>query len=59
MFSKLKNIPAQAKTPANPAEESLKRVLWLKIGLLVFFAVVAGRLVWIQVIQSPKYKEIA
>lgn len=59
MFSKLKNIPAQAKTPANPVEESLKRVLWLKIGLLVFFAVVAGRLVWIQVIQSPKYKEIA
>ncbi len=34
-------------------------MLWLKIGLLLLFAVIAGRLVWIQVIQAPKYKEIA
>lgn len=37
----------------------LSRMVWLKLGLLLFFAVVAGRLVWIQVIQAPKYKEIA
>ena len=59
MFNKRKNISAQEPLPTNPAEESVSRMLLLKIGLLVFFAVVAARLVWIQVIQAPKYKEIA
>ena len=39
--------------------ESLRRLLWVKIGMLVVFAVVAVRLVQIQVLQSRSYREIA
>lgn len=39
--------------------ESLRRLLWVKIGLLVVFAVVAMRLVQIQVLQSHNYRDIA
>jgi cell division protein FtsI (penicillin-binding protein 3) len=39
--------------------ESLRRLLWVKIGVLVVFAVVALRLVQIQVLQSHNYREIA
>ena len=49
-------------TPAasrNPARESLARMLTVKITLLLFFVVVALRLVHIQVIDAPKYQEIA
>lgn len=59
MVSKPKNPSAQESTPSTPAQEVLSRIVWLKFGLLLFFAVVAGRLVWIQVIQAPKYQEIA
>lgn len=40
-------------------KKSLGRILVLKIGLLLFLALVAMRLVQIQVIESPSYKEIA
>ncbi len=39
--------------------ESLRRLLWVKIGVLAIFAVVALRLVQIQVLQSHNYREIA
>ncbi len=58
LFNRKKNIAYATQQP-NPAKESFSRVLWLKIGLLLFFGVIAARLVWIQVIQSHKYKEIA
>ncbi len=48
----------QAKQ-ARSVQEPLTRLLWLKIILLVFFGVVAAKLVQIQVIESGKYKEIA
>jgi cell division protein FtsI (penicillin-binding protein 3) len=40
-------------------KQSLGRLLFLKIGLLLFFLVVALRLVQVQVIDSSGYKEIA
>jgi len=39
--------------------ESLRRLLWVKIGLLVVFAIVALRLIQIQVLQSHGYRDIA
>lgn len=44
---------------SNSIKESLWRILLLKIALVFFFAVVALRLVHIQVIESPRYQEIA
>ncbi|MBI5473936.1 MAG: PASTA domain-containing protein [Ignavibacteriae bacterium] len=53
------NTPSQSGEKPDPAHQSLVRLLWLKIGLLIFFAVVAARLVQIQVFESAKYREIA
>jgi hypothetical protein len=35
------NSSKEQQPQTNPAEESLSRVLWLKIGLLLFFGIVA------------------
>jgi cell division protein FtsI (penicillin-binding protein 3) len=42
-----------------PRQLSFARMLLLKIGLLLFFAIVALRLVHIQIIESSRYQEIA
>jgi cell division protein FtsI (penicillin-binding protein 3) len=42
-----------------PREISFARMLILKIGLLLFFTIVALRLVHIQVLEAPRYQEIA
>jgi cell division protein FtsI (penicillin-binding protein 3) len=39
--------------------DPLKRILWLKIGLLVFFAIVTVRLLQIQVLNAGRYREMA
>lgn len=52
-------MAAQPKPEIHPVQESLGRILWLKIGLILFFAVIALRLAQIQVIESSKYKRIA
>ncbi len=36
-----------------------RRIFWLKVGLLAFFIVVAGRLVQIQVIDASRYRDQA
>ncbi len=45
--------------PPNPVGESFMRMLVVKIILLLFFVIVALRLVHIQVIDAAKYQEIA
>lgn len=45
--------------PPNPVGESFMRMLVVKIILLLFFVIVALRLVHIQVIDAAKYHEIA
>lgn len=59
MFNRNQNTPQQPAERPDPARESLMRMLMLKVALLVFFAVVAAKLVQIQVIDSARYKEIA
>ncbi len=59
MIGKRKNTAAQSQPEVHPIEESLGRILLLKIGLVLFFALIAFRLVQIQVIESSKYKKIA
>ncbi len=59
MFGKNKNTVGLPKTSGDQRKESLGRLLALKIGLVLFFAIIAMRLVQIQVVEAPKYKEIA
>ncbi|MEO8166646.1 MAG: penicillin-binding protein 2, partial [bacterium] len=59
MIGKNKNTAARATQEINPVQESLGRILILKVGLILFFAVIAFRLVQIQVVESSKYKKIA
>lgn len=59
MIGKSKNIATQTKPEIHPVQESLGRILLLKVGLILFFALIAFRLVQIQVIESSKYKKIA
>ena len=40
-------------------KKSLGRILFLKIGLLLFFGIIALRLVQIQVVEAPAYQAIA
>ena len=47
------------ETASTPVRESLSRMLLLKIALLLCFAVVALRLVHIQVIEASFYQEVA
>ncbi len=54
-----KNAPLRPQNPAAPGQEIMRRVLWLKIIMLLFFVIVAARLVQIQVLDAGKYKEIA
>lgn len=48
-------IANRQQPEASPSQKVLSRLLWLKIVLLLFFGVVAGRLVQIQVINSEEY----
>lgn len=57
MTRSVENMPLAS--PPNPARESLARMLAVKIILLLFFVLVAMRLVHIQVIDAAKYQEIA
>ena len=57
MTRSVENMPLAS--PPNPARESLARMLAVKIILLLFFVLVALRLVHIQVIDAAKYQEIA
>ena len=59
MFGKSSNAPSQPGVQASPHRESQSRLLLLKVALLLFFVIVAAKLVQIQVIESAKYKEIA
>ncbi|MBI3364103.1 MAG: transpeptidase family protein [Ignavibacteriae bacterium] len=45
--------------PVDPARSARIRVRLLQSGILVFFAVVCLRLIQIQVVESPKFREIA
>ncbi|MBM2840579.1 MAG: hypothetical protein HW412_1107, partial [Bacteroidetes bacterium] len=44
----------QSKPVSNPAEETLTRLLVLKVGLLLFLVLVAVRLIHVQVIDAAK-----
>ncbi|MFN0157765.1 MAG: penicillin-binding transpeptidase domain-containing protein [Bacteroidota bacterium] len=59
MFGRKQNTPQEKIPPEAQRKGALRRVLALKIGLLMFFCVVALRLIQIQVIDAQKYKEIA
>ncbi len=50
---------AEQTTPMQLIGNGQRRILWLKVGLLLFFAVVAGRLVQIQVLDASRYREQA
>lgn len=57
---KLRNTSATTTSrPAAPAPQGWRRVLVLKVALLLFFGLVALRLVQIQVIDASQYKAIA
>lgn len=58
-MAKTKNISQPGNSFGSLRNASLGRILTLKIGLLLFFAVVVLRLVQIQVIESSRYQEIA
>jgi len=54
------NNISQGQLPANMQIRSSRgRILMLKIALLTFFLLIAVRLVQIQVIEAPRYQEIA
>lgn len=53
------HTPQTSGLAANPHRQSLTRMLVLKIALLLFFAVVALRLIHVQVIDAPRYQGIA
>jgi cell division protein FtsI (penicillin-binding protein 3) len=55
----VRNNAAPNEAAPNPTKESLSRMLLLKVTLFAFFAVVALRLVHIQVIESSRYQDIA
>jgi cell division protein FtsI (penicillin-binding protein 3) len=59
MNHRVRNTAPLSKAAWNPIKESLSRMLLLKIALLLFFAMVALRLVDIQVIESSMYQDIA
>jgi cell division protein FtsI/penicillin-binding protein 2 len=46
-------------TSTNAARHGQRRLLWLKIGLLAFFALIAGRLVSIQILDAAQYRDLA
>ncbi len=46
-------------TPLHFIRHGQRRLFWLKVGLLAFFALVAGRLVQIQVLNASRYREQA
>ena len=54
-----RNAPRPAPDPDAIRRSMLRRILALKIGLFLFFVVVAGRLIYIQVFRAPHYQEIA
>lgn len=53
------NMPSGKERMSDPGRETLSRMLLLKIVLLLCFAVVALRLVHIQVIEAATYQEAA
>lgn len=53
------NVRLRSQTSATPGQEMMRRVLWLKLGFVLFFLIIAARLVEVQVFDAPKYKEIA
>ena len=59
MFGRPIKSPQQTDQANTPVKESLGRILALKIGFFLFFALVALRLVQIQVKDAPMYQEIA
>jgi cell division protein FtsI (penicillin-binding protein 3) len=56
VFGRTTNAPLAA---APQATDSFRRILALKIGLLAFFFFIGMRLVQIQVIEAPRYKDLA
>lgn len=59
MFGHRKEMQPPADPRISSARESLGRILMLKIALLLFFLVVAVRLIQIQVLDAGTYQEIA
>jgi cell division protein FtsI (penicillin-binding protein 3) len=59
MFGRKRHSAGPVNTAMPPPRETLSRMLVLKIALLVLFAVIALRLVQIQVLDAGKYQEIA
>lgn len=53
------NVQRPAQKLGTRVQETMRRLLWLKIGMSLLFIIVAARLVQIQVIDTGKYKEIA
>ena len=49
-----------APSPSPDAmRQARRRFLWMKIALFGFFAVLAGRLVYVQVVKAPQYRDLA
>jgi len=59
MFGRKKDTAGAADTGMAPRQGAPGRFLILKIGLLLFFLVIALRLVQIQLLDAGKYQEIA
>src|SRR5512143_1455688 len=56
---KSNRVMAGEGTTMQAVASGQRRMFWLKVGLLAFFAVVAGRLVQIQVLDAARYREQA
>lgn len=59
MAEQEKSITPEDQLSLNLPKEAWGRILILKISLILFFGVIAARLVQIQIVDSSKYKEIA
>ncbi|MBP1658766.1 MAG: hypothetical protein H6Q31_3367, partial [Bacteroidetes bacterium] len=55
----MKEVMATQPVESRPHERMRKRILALKVGLIVFFLLLAARLVQIQVLNASKYQEFA
>ena len=59
MFGRRKDTAGAADNPTTPLQGAPGRLLLLKILLLLFFVVIALRLVQIQLIDAGTYREMA
>lgn len=55
----MREVMATQPVESRPHERMQKRILALKVGLIVFFLLLAARLVQIQVLNASKYQEFA